>query len=49
MNKQHNYLNLNCSPKSSASLGEISNIPEKGKGCPPYANSGKQTIFHIFK
>jgi hypothetical protein len=33
------YLNWNCSPSSSASLGFISNIPENGKGCPPYAYS----------
>lgn len=42
-NKNHDriwlYLNLNCSPSSSASLGVISNMPEKGYGWPPYAYS----------
>ena len=35
----HTYLNLKVSPSSVASPGVISKIPEKGYGCPPYANS----------
>lgn len=38
------YLNLNCSPSSSAVLGGISNIPDIGSEWPPYAYSTKKEI-----